>query len=234
MRTLLACLALGLAAPGIAMAQERDPRIAEITPVGNAEIRLSAQPVTGLIVLLPPGERLEGADTFSPELVEVRTQRGLDRLLIMPRSLGDLGRITLHTNRTSYALSVATGEDDAPQVVRLVAPAGTELPPAQHHQPAWNAGTGGAEIEDYVMKGDRAVRPEAISHDGSHTYIRFAEKGPLPAVLELSATGEEQLLNSYYRDGRLVIDRVVEALVFRLDKAEAEARREPKESGDGR
>lgn len=75
----------------------------------------------------------------------------------------------------------------------------------------------------YRLTGDALIRPSRIGDDGVHTYMEWPEDRPLPAVFALNLRGEEEMVDGYMRDGLFTIDRVIPRLVFRLDKAKAQA-----------
>ncbi len=82
-----------------------------------------------------------------------------------------------------------------------------------------------SEVWNYKMRGDREVRPEKVSDDGSKTRILYNPGQALPAVFAIGPTGEEEVVNGFMRDGEFVIDRVYEVLIFRIDRNKAKATR---------
>lgn len=81
----------------------------------------------------------------------------------------------------------------------------------------------------YKVKGDLPIRPSLIWDDGTKTFIDWPEGSDAPAIFAIDTSGNESLVNSYYRDGRFVIDAVYSRLLFRLDRLTARADR--KEDG---
>lgn len=79
----------------------------------------------------------------------------------------------------------------------------------------------------YRLSGHRKLRPEAISDDGTTTYIKWPTDVALPAVYALDEAGRETLVNGMMRDGLYVIDAVSARLVFRIDARSARATRKP-------
>ncbi|MDE2595687.1 MAG: TrbG/VirB9 family P-type conjugative transfer protein [Sphingomonadales bacterium] len=75
----------------------------------------------------------------------------------------------------------------------------------------------------YRLSGAALLRPSRIGDDGVHTYIEWPEDRPLPAVFALNAHGDEEMVDGYMRGGLYTIDRINPRLVFRLDKAKAQA-----------
>ncbi len=77
----------------------------------------------------------------------------------------------------------------------------------------------------YRLSGERSLRPERIGDDGVHMYLEWREEQALPAVFALNAIGEEEMVDGYMRQGIFTIDRVHQALVFRIGKQRAKAER---------
>jgi type IV secretion system protein VirB9 len=80
-----------------------------------------------------------------------------------------------------------------------------------------------APLTTYRVTGSKLLRPSRMSDDGVHTYIEWPEDHPLPAVFAINEAGTEEMVNGYMREGLFTVDMVAQRLVFRLDKAKAEA-----------
>jgi len=77
----------------------------------------------------------------------------------------------------------------------------------------------------YRISGAAAIRPSLIWDDGEKTFLDWPDNIEAPAIFAIDAAGDESLVNSYYRDGRFVIDAVYSRLLFRLDRLTARADR---------
>jgi type IV secretion system protein VirB9 len=77
----------------------------------------------------------------------------------------------------------------------------------------------------YKVSGSAVIRPSLIWDDGQKTFLNWPENVEAPAIFAIDAGGNESLVNSYYRDGRFVIDAVYSRLLFRLDRLTARADR---------
>lgn len=77
----------------------------------------------------------------------------------------------------------------------------------------------------YRVTGEKALRPESISDDGVRTYLIWHPDKALPAVFAINASGDEEIVDGYMRDGVFTIDRVYAKLVFRIDRKTAKAER---------
>ena len=85
--------------------------------------------------------------------------------------------------------------------------------------------TAGEASGSYKVSGAAAIRPSLIWDDGQKTFLDWPENIEAPAIFAIDAAGNESLVNSYYRDGRFVIDAVYSRLLFRLDRLTARADR---------
>jgi type IV secretion system protein VirB9 len=224
-RVLLPLLVLGAAANAGAQALPRpdaaNPRLQTIDWVDGREVILTALPATGLTVVLEPGEQIGNVVTGGEDLLDLQVSAERDSFLIVPKvDLQDLA-LSVDTDRRSYRFRLRTGTNlMAAYLVRFTYPG--DLPTI--------ASDGGlpeptGDVWSYRLRGDISVRPAAISDDGVRTTIVFGPEQPLPAVLAIGSTGEEEVVNGYMRGDRYVIDRVHPELVFRLDKDKATARR---------
>ena len=77
----------------------------------------------------------------------------------------------------------------------------------------------------YKLSGATIIRPTLIWDDGQKTFLDWPENIEAPAIFAIDAAGNESLVNSYYRDGRFVIDAVYSRLLFLLDRLTARADR---------
>ena len=77
----------------------------------------------------------------------------------------------------------------------------------------------------YRVRGERWLRPTAISDDGQRTSIQWAANRPIPAVYGQDWNGKEILVTGHMRDGSFVLDAVYPKLIFRIDRESATASR---------
>jgi len=239
MRRMSAAFALLLGMPLTAQVMPEpgtpNPRIQSVHWQEGQVIRLTALPATGLTVLFAPGERIEAVDA-DRSAIDARTSSEGDGLLLIPRREGELGKISVDTDRHSYRFALRTGTDlMAAYVVRFESgPTAAELPVAfarsvqpgfPQMQPTTSPVMTGSQVWSYRVKGDPAVRPATIRDDGTRTVIAFPDGAALPAVFAIGPSGSEQVVNGYMRGDVFVIDEVWTELVFRIDAKKATARR---------
>jgi type IV secretion system protein VirB9 len=219
--TLLAAIAAILAMPATAQMRPQpgngDPRIQ--TVVYDADQVVSLQVAAGyeLTVEFAPDERIENVAIGDSGAWQVTPNKRGDRLFLKPLQ-GVTTNMTVVTDARSYVFELSQGSAGAPFVVRFRYP----LPPA----PAY-AGPAPVEPGRYRLAGSNDVRPDAISDDGSKTFVLWRDSQTLPAVFVIDRDGKETLADGAMREGRYVLDSVNNKLVFRLDKKMASATRVP-------
>jgi|GEM_PF-4299995 len=86
-------------------------------------------------------------------------------------------------------------------------------------------GSAGERTTAYKLSGHRTVLPVSVRDDGARTFIEWHQSQPVPAVFGVDERGREELVNGRVRDNSFTIDRVYPRLVFRIDRAQASARR---------
>ena len=205
-----------------------NPRIQSIAWQQGQEAILTTLPMTGLTVMLEPGEQVQRVSLEDQAKLDVRVSSERDGILIIPKvAIPDSGML-VQTDRRDYRFSVRS--NDGLMAAYLVKfefgiPQQTQtasLPPPEPTGKVWH----------YRLRGDREVRPAAIHDDGQRTSITFGPDQALPAVFAIGPTGKEEVVNGYMRGDVFVIDRVHQQLVFRIDKEKATARRRERPESD--
>ena len=78
-----------------------------------------------------------------------------------------------------------------------------------------SAGNATARHSNYSWSGSASIRPVQAFDDGRFTYLRFADRAPLPAIYIGEEDGTESIVNLHIRDHWVVIHRVARRLVLR-------------------
>lgn len=221
MRRAAVILLLSLAAPAIAQIDPRpsgsDPRIQMIDYQPDQVFRIQAAQGYQVTLQLGPDERIENVAVGDSTAWQVAANNRGDLLFVKSVREGVTTNLTVATDVRLYTFELAPLHDGSPNMaymIRFNYPAETVAP--QDEQLA--AGTG-----RYRLSGTRALRPAAISDDGTRTYIDWPEDRALPAVFTIDAQGREALLNGNMRGRLYVIDSVVDRLIFRIDGSIARA-----------
>ena len=215
MRWLVALLMLALAAPVAAQSTT-------FRWIPGQEIVLAADIREGLSIGFEPGEQVARISMENDTAFDLEVSTDRESVLARPASSDANAQLDIFTDRRFYrfrltalsgpgAMTLATLEPEAPlsaPVVELEA----EVP----------------QVWSYRISGDGAVSPVDVSDNGVQTTITYDADQPLPAVFAIGPTGDEEVVDGHMRDGVFVIDRVHRELVFRIDRNEAHARRNPK------
>lgn len=222
-------------AQALPVPDQDNPRIQSFSWEPGEPVRIMALPMTGLTVMLEPGEAISEILLDRRGAFEVKVSSEGDTFLLIPVIADAAATIAVQSDRRSYTFLAETGTGLMAAYLVRYSPYTSyasynppELPPALDP-----FADGNGQSWSYRLKGDRSVQPVEVSDDGARTRIRFAEDQALPAVFAIGPTGEEQLVNGHMRGDVFVIDEVWQELVFRIDKEKATARRSEGPEGQG-
>jgi type IV secretion system protein VirB9 len=206
-----------------------NPRLQTANYEDGERYLLTVLPGTSLTLLLEPGERITRVDVSDTSVWRVTVSSEQDSLQVAANAENLPGTMRVLTDRRHYDFALRTDRGlTAAYVVQFHY---GELPPRAAAAdplaiPAPETPTAPAlAASSWRLTGDSAVRPATIADDGAKITLTFAPDQALPAVLALGPTGDEEVVNGYMRGQAYVIDRVYDALVFRIDKERAIARR---------
>lgn len=162
-------------------------------------------------------ERIENVAVGDSAAWQVTANKRGDHLFVKALQAGVATNMVVVTDRRLYTFDLVPLAGPVSQMVYTIR---FRYPP-----PAIAAAPVGTVAGRYRLSGDRAIRPAAISDDGTHTAMQWPANVALPAVYTLDAEGRETLANGAMRDGTYVIDGIAARLVFRRDRRVAYARR---------
>lgn len=232
MRTLLALLlCAAITAPAFAQVRPQpgagDPRLQTIDYNPGQIVQLEGAPGYQLMVELSPDEQVINVALGDSSAWQVSANHSGDRLFIKPTQ-GDVPtNMTVITSVRSYNFELWPLSSPTPEMaynVRFnypVAAVQSETSEFVDVSPLRRA------LSRYRISGDKLIRPDTISDDGTHTYISWARSKAIPAVYTISESGEEMLVSGWMRDDVYVIDGIVTKLSFRIDNRSAGAQRLP-------
>jgi len=232
-RYLLVALALTAALTASpALAQDGIGGDARFLTLSNAEggiVSLPTSPDTVQTVLFGQGEIIRSVILSDPAAYMVIVSGRGDSLTLRPNGLTSLAMMSVRTDLRAYEIELVAGNrPNTPTVVRFAPGLSRRAEPATVKAVTQAAGFA------YRLSGSTALRPSAISDDGSKTYLAWGRHQAMPAVFALDRAGKEEMVDGYMRDGLFTIDRVHAELIFRMDRERAVARRTRKRDGDGR
>jgi type IV secretion system protein VirB9 len=200
-----------------------DPRLQTLVQPQGQRARLVVFPEASLTLILRQGERVRQVALSDSSAFHVAITGDNDSISISPLREGAVAAMNVETNNGEHEFDLETGRGlAAAYVVRMI---GSNAALARTSAPAPPPDLA-AMPGRYSLKGDQTIRPAKIADDGAKTYIEWGAGQPLPAVLGVGATGQEEVVPGYMRDGVFTIDRVYSELVFRMDRQKTIASRE--------
>ncbi len=204
-----------------------NPRIQSVTWQQGQTIALTALPDTALTVMLEPGEAIQRAVLNGNQLWDVTISPEDNSFQVKPLINAAPATLRVETNARQYDFTLEAGQSlQSAYLVRLnygsMQTVSETVPAPQITDLNWS----------YRLRGDRSVRPASIRDNGAKTVIEYAADQPLPAVFAIGATGDEEVVDGHMRDGKFIIDRVHQRLVFRIDKEKATARRNQQQDSE--
>lgn len=222
MRTVFAPLfvifALLMVAPSPADATQNDDRVETVAFQDGEIVLLHSAAGNGVMVIFAPGEQVIGFDILDPDAISIDSWTNPGSLFLKTHGVPIEPQVTIRTQLRSYVFSIKVGQPDtATSVVRF----------SYESEPALEAPEATFEVSrpQYRITGEKTLRPERISDDGVHTYLIWNAEQALPAVFAINASGDEEIVDGYMRNGVFTIDRVHARLVFRIDRKSAKAER---------
>ena len=212
-------LALALATPAAAVQIPRpgsgDPRI-HVVDYDPAEV-VELRGVLGYqtVIEFGPDERIENVAIGDALGWQVTPNRRATLLFLKPLDQAPPTNMTVATNLRRYAfnLSVRPGpvRPTDPNIVFSLkflypAPQAADVAASAPPQDVNHA---------YTYEGAAGNVPLRVFDDGKATYFRFREGEDVPAVFAIEADGGEAVVNTFMRQGYLVVDRLARAFVLR-------------------
>jgi type IV secretion system protein VirB9 len=204
-----------------------DPHLQSVAYDSDRIVELEAAPGYQLTVELSPDEQVQNVAVGDGAAWQVSVNHAGDHLFIKPTAAAATNMTVITTVRVYNfdLVPVSAPMPDTPYTVRFTYPQVAAAAPAGERyvdvSPLRRAQS------RYRISGDRTLRPDSVSNDGTHTYINWSSDKPIPAVYAVSPTGQEMLTNGGMRDDSYVVDGVPGELVFRIDDRTAVAVRLP-------
>jgi type IV secretion system protein VirB9 len=203
-----------------------DARIQSIEYRNSQVVRIRAAPGYQVTIELAPDERIESIALGDSGAWQVTANKAGNLLFVKPIQTDATTNMTVVTDVRTYNFDltgVAEVSSDLPYAIRFTYPALTTIPPGPQNM--FGRPPAGSIVGTYRLHGHKTLLPDAISDDGTRTFIDWPADGPLPAVYSRDRDGRETLLNGNVRSGLFVIDGINQHLVFRVDQHRAGADR---------
>lgn len=197
-----------------------DARFLTLTYSADRIVQLPTAADTVQTVLFGQGETVRSVILSDPGAYIVGVSGKGDSLSLRPNGRSAPAIMSIRTDTRAYEIElVAADQQSVPAVVRFT------YGPTLGAVPRSLDSILQAEGFAYRMGGSAALRPASIRDDGAKTYIAWARDQAMPAAFSVGASGREEMVDGYMRDGLFTIDRVYENLVFRMDRKESFAKR---------
>ncbi|HEU4962147.1 MAG TPA: TrbG/VirB9 family P-type conjugative transfer protein [Sphingomonas sp.] len=208
-----------------------DPHIQTVQYSANQVVQLQTAPGYELTVGLAADDAIESVAVGDSADWQVSASHSGDHLFIKALQGGVGTNMTVVTANRVYVFDLVSLASPSPTMAYTVQ---FDYPTPAPNPALGSPGVPKKVVGEYVVHGDRSLRPDAISDDGEHTYIVWPANAALPATYFRNDNGVETLANGHMRDGSYVIDSVHPELVFRIDKHHARADRvEPRQADHG-
>jgi len=201
------------------ISSNEDGRIGVAHISGNETVRLQVNTGNDLTVLLPFGEHVQQVTVSDTNIWHVAVTTGQDALVLSALRPSGATGMTLRSDRRTYEFSLtAVPNGTVPYLVRLDPNTNVNRPRVWTPPVVVQPGT-------YKLSGHKDLYPSSIRDDGRKIYLQWSASQPIPAVFALNRQGREEMVDGYMREGTFTLDRLYDELVFRIDKAQAHARR---------
>jgi type IV secretion system protein VirB9 len=206
-----------------------DPRLQSIDYRPDQVVQVTGAVGYQIAIELAPDETVRSIALGDTGAWTASVDKTGNRLFLKALAASVSTNMTVVTDVRTYAFDLeglAQVGATSPYTIRFNYPSATVL----GLDPAAGGLPMGEMVGTYRLRGDRGLRPAAISDDGKRTYIEWPADAPLPATYIRESGGRETLANGYMRGQYYVIDSVEPHLVFRIDRQIARADRVALES----
>lgn len=193
-----------------------DPRIQTVSYQADQVVLIEGAPGYQTSIELAPDEQIQSIAIGDSSAWQASTGKGGNRLYITPGSAGATTNMTVVTDARTYRFELTSSDGNIGIVAFEV----------RFHYPQ-QPGLGLQQLQSamqspplglYRLRGERSLRPRAMSDDGARTSIDWPPDVGLPAIFVIDEHGRELVANGNMRDGLYVIDSVYAHLLFRIDR----------------
>ena len=196
-----------------------DARMQTVDYRRDQVVEVEAAPGYQVMIALAPDEHIQNVAVGDSGAWQVVASQGGNMLFVRPNAGGISTNMTVITSARFYAFDLVPAKGSPPYEIRF------RYPPEPGTDAGAMASDAAAAVGMYRMGGTRALWPVRMHDDGMKTYIDWPADVALPAVFVIDDYGRERLANGNMRGGLYVIDSVHDALLFRIDRKTARAKR---------
>jgi type IV secretion system protein VirB9 len=216
----LLLLASAARADVMPISSNEDPRIGIVHTENGGAIHLQATAGIDLTILLPRGERVTQVTVGDTNVWHAAVPEGRDAVVLSALRASGPTSMSIQTSRKAYAFVLTGVMAGSPfYMVRLDGTNSVANRPRVWTPPVV------VQPGTYKLSGKKEIFPSSIRDDGRKIYLQWPTSQPIPAVFALDRLGHEEMVDGYMREDIFTLDRLYDELVFRIDKAEAHAKR---------
>jgi type IV secretion system protein VirB9 len=220
---LLCAIAPPVAAQTAVPASYQDPRIKVIDYDPAQTVELPAAVGYQVAVEFAHSEQVLNVAVGNSVSWQVSVNARRNLIFVKPAENARDTNMTVFTNLHTYTFELRALPTPTPDMAFTIRFRSERVNPASDARALIDIAASQRSASRYRLSGDGALRPDSVSHDSRFTYVTWPKNVDLPATYEISATGQELLVNGIMRDDVLVIDRVIGRLRFRRDSKMAQA-----------
>lgn len=222
--------AIGLMAPALLHASERDPRLVDRAYDANEVVRLEGKVNVQVTIMFAEDERIENVAIGDSTAWQVTPNKRADLLFVKPLSPTATTNMTVITDRRSYffdlvasptaqltyALDFVYSDDEkGPRSSSLGAAEQAQVIQAAPSKDPYAVVNPAALNFAWAAKGDKELLPARVYDDGDATFLIWPMGQPLPAILIKDHQGSEGPVNFAVRGETIVLQGVPREIVLR-------------------
>lgn len=220
-----------------AMPAQADERLVEHAFSDNEVVRIDGKTGVQATIAFGDGEAIENVAVGDSQSWQITPNKRADLLFVKPLEGSARTNMTVVTNRHTYFFDLVASPRAKPLYMLRFSykdepVSGTGAEPATA---ALNSMEEGLAVGDptaipsdpaalnfaWKRSGSERLLPSRVYDDGNFTYLLWAEKASVPAILIENEKGEEGPVNYAVRDGAIVIADVPGKIILRSGKASA-------------
>lgn len=213
-----------------------DDRLVHHLFADDEVVRIDGRPGVQATITFGEGEAIENVAIGDSAAWQVTPNKRADVLFVKPVEATARTNMTVVTDRHTYFFDLVASPRARPvYLMRFTyrdapgkAPAGAALASLTPGEQAVFAGALTEAAVDpaalnfaFKTKGDARILPARIYDDGNATYLLWAEKSEVPAILVMNEKGEEGPVNYSVRGRTIVLEDVPRTILLRWGKAQA-------------
>ena len=200
----------------------------------NEVVRIDGKAGVQATIAFGDGEAIENVAVGDSQLWQITPNKRADLLFVKPLEASARTNMTVVTNRHTYFFDLVASSKARPLYMlrftyknepKVEALPGATLNPDEQALAAGDPTAAPADPASlnfaWKRSGSEKLLPARIYDDGASTYLVWAEKAAVPAILIQNEKGEEGPVNYAVRDATIVIAEVPSRIILRSGKASA-------------